>query len=65
MKLTIKSLKNMKSQNFIKLNEILRFYNGFDELVEYTYERLQMGLMNTLENYNDIMKKPQYVKYIK
>ena len=49
-------------QVIIKLNEILRFYDGFDKLVEYTYNRLQEGLNGTLENLNNITKKPLYIK---
>lgn len=60
VKLIIKSLKNMKPENFSKLNEILRFYDGFDNLVDYLYTKLKLTLGN-LENVNTIMKKPLYI----
>lgn len=64
MKIKIISLKGMKSENFNKLNELLRFYDGFDKLVEYLYDSVQERLGNTLENFNKITKKPQYITVV-
>lgn len=59
--LKIKSLRKMKPENFIKLNELLRFYDGFDGLVENQYNTIQNRLGNTLENLNDLTNKPEYI----
>ena len=61
MQVKIKSIRHIKKENWNKLNQILRFYNGFDNLIEYTYSKLQKALQNTLENSNDIMNKPMYI----
>lgn len=59
--LKIKSLRKMKPENFVKLNELLRFYDGFDGLVENQYNTIQNKLGNTLENLNDLTDKPEYI----
>lgn len=51
-----------KPENIIKFNEILRFFDGIDALVENLYDKLQKGLGGCLENANKIMRKPMYLK---
>ena len=60
--ISIKSLKTMKATNWVRLNELLRFYDGFDNMVEYLYKQVNHGLGKTLKNYNDLTEKPQYIK---
>jgi len=58
--ITIKGF--VHSENIAKFNELLRFFDGIDNLVETLYNRVQQGLGGTLENVNAIMNKPMYVK---
>jgi len=60
--ISIKSLKSMKATNWVRLNELLRFFDGFDKMVEYLYKQVNNGLDKTLKNYNNFTGKPQYIK---
>ena len=57
----VKEIKVRNKENIAKLSEILKFYDGIDNWIEYTYNKLQKGLNNTLEGSNIVMGKPNYI----
>ena len=57
----VKEIKVRNKENIAKLNEILKFYDGIDNWIEYTYNKLQKSLNNTLEGSNIVMGKPNYI----